>query len=56
MSQVLQLGSVASHLKDMMKLGQVGIKDKTQKENYDKISDYIDSNFEGTVKNLIKII
>ena len=56
MSQVLQLGSVATHMKDMIRLAQVGINDKSNQENSDKITEYIETNFEGTVKNLVKII
>lgn len=56
MSQVLQLGSVATHMKDMIRLAQVGMNDKENQENSNKITEYVETNFEGTVKNLVKII
>ena len=40
----------------MLRLAQVGMNDKKNQENSDKITEYVESNFEGTVKNLIKMI
>lgn len=52
-AQVLQLGSVASHLKDMVKLSYI---EKDPKKNQDLIYEYVEMNFENTVKNLVKTI
>ena len=46
-AQVLQLGSVASHLKDLVKLSHI---EKEPKKNQDLIYEYIEMNFENTVK------
>ena len=56
MSQVLQLGSVGTHMKDMIRLAKVCMNDKEHQGNANKIIEYIDTNFEGTVRNLVKII
>jgi hypothetical protein len=43
-------------MKDMIRLAQVGMNDKENQENSNKITEYVETNFEGTVKNLVKII
>ena len=49
-SQILQLNSVASHLKDLVSMSEI----QKQNTHCQDMVDYIESNFENTVKNIIK--
>ena len=51
-SQILQLNSVASHLKDLVNMSEI----QKQNKSCEDISDYIEMNFENTVKSVIKQI
>lgn len=51
-AQVLQLRSVAEHLKDLVGLAKLD----EYKSNTDQIQEYIESNFENSVLQLIKVL
>lgn len=51
-AQVLQLGSAAEHLKDLVALAKLD----QYKCNVDQIVDYIESNLENTVYTLVKAL
>ena len=51
-AHVLQLGSVAEHLKDLVGLAKLD----QYKSNTDQIQEYIESNFENLVQQLLKVL
>lgn len=51
-AHVLQLGSVAEHLKDLIGLAKLD----EYKSNADQIQEYIESNFENSVHQLLKVL
>jgi hypothetical protein len=50
--QILQLGSVASHLKDLVRLAEI----ESRTGISSKINDYIEMNLESSVRNMTKLV
>jgi hypothetical protein len=55
-SQIIQLGSAAEHLKDIMRLAIVGKNDTENAEASKKVINYIELNFETNLKYLLKLM
>lgn len=52
----MQLGSAATHLKDLIRLAELGTQNEDhQSPQQNKIINYVELNLENTVKNILRL-
>ena len=52
----MQLGSAATHLKDLIRLAELGTQNEDhQSPQQNKIINYVELNVENTVKNILRL-